>query len=122
MAYLCRWSPVQHPYAVVSATERARSGELSHCLGDRRSVGSDQVRQPLVRQRQRHDDALWRDAPPPFRHMPESQEKAIVETLVMGDRKRDGQVVGPAGTACKQLDPELGPRIHTNDQPVVEYG
>ena len=30
MAYLCRRSPVQHPYAVVSAAERARRGELSH--------------------------------------------------------------------------------------------
>ena len=122
MAYLCRRSPVQHPSAVVSPTERARRGELSHRLGDRRSVSSDQVREALVRQRQRHDDAVRHDTPPPLRQMPESQKETIVDTLVMGDRKRDRQVVGPAGTAGKELDAELGPRVHANDQPVVEHG
>ena len=85
-------------------------------------MGSHKVRQALVRQRQRHDDALRHDASPPLGQMPEGQEKTIVDALVMGDRERHRQVVRSAGATGKELDAELRPRIHPHHEPVIEHG
>ena len=86
------------------------------------ALGADEVAQPLVAERQRDDDPFGVDAAPSLGEVPERQQHAIVDALMVRDRQRDGEVVGAPGAAIEQLQPELRPRDHAQDEVVVEDG
>ena len=68
---------------------------------------SDQVCQTLVRERQRHRNALLPNPSPTFGKVPEREQEPLVHPLMMGDGQRDGQVMCPPRSAGKQLEAEL---------------
>src|SRR5215210_656537 len=95
MAQLLRRRAVEQPVAVVAPGERAAAAELA--------------------ERRRH-------LPPALGEMPEREQQAVVDALVVRDRERDGEVVRAAGAAVEELDAERRPREDPLDEPVVEHG
>jgi hypothetical protein len=73
-------------------------------------------------ERQRDDDAVAVDAAPALGEVPERQQQAVVDALVVRDRQRDREVVRPARAAVEQLEPELRPGDDAQHQAVVEHG
>ncbi len=66
-------------------------------------MSADEIRQPLVRERQRHGDALGQNPPPAFRQVPEREQQPIVDPLMVSDRQRDGERVSAARAAVEEL-------------------
>ena len=83
---------------------------------------ADDLRQPLMAERQRDDDPVRRHLPPALGEMPERQQQAVVDALVVGDRQRDGEMVRAARATVEQLDAELRPGVDAGHQRVVEDG
>jgi hypothetical protein len=85
-------------------------------------MSADEIRQPLMGERQRDGDALRQNPPPPFRQVPEREQQPIVDSLMVSDRERDGERVSATRAAVEEFQSQLGPWIHPHDQVVVEYG
>jgi hypothetical protein len=119
---LARGSAVQDPVSALPATYGAGAHELSERSRDRWSVRADKVGKPLVRKRQWHDDTVLAYAAPALGEVPQREHQAVIDAGMMGDRKRDGERVRPAGPAVEELDSELRPRGDTRDKLLVEHG
>jgi hypothetical protein len=73
-----------------------------------------------VTQRKWDDDAVGVDAPPALGEVPQSQQQAVVDSLVVRDRQSDGEVVGSPRAAVEELEPELWPGDDPRHEGVVE--
>jgi anti-sigma B factor antagonist len=108
--------------AASTPADRPVARETAYRGGDGLAPGADEVGQALVAKWQRHDDSVAVDAAPALGEMPECQQEAIVDALMVRDRERDGEVVSPPGAPVEQLQPELRPGDDAEDEPVVEDG
>jgi hypothetical protein len=63
----------------------------------------DEIREPLVRKRERYGDALWENSTPTFGQMPQRQQQPVIDPLMVSDRKRDGERVSAPSPAVEQL-------------------
>ncbi len=72
-------------------------------------------------ERERDDHAVRVHPAPALGQVPEHQQQPVVDALVVGDRERDGEVVGAPRAAVEQLDAELRPRDDPLHEPVVEH-
>ena len=85
-------------------------------------MSADEIRQPLMRERQRHGDALGQNPSPALGQVPEREQQPIIDSLMVSDRKRDRERVSPARPSVEKLQPELWPWGHPYDQVMIEYG
>jgi hypothetical protein len=108
--------------AVCTAADRPRAGEGAHGGGDGLALGAHEVGQALMAERQGDDDAVGVDAAPSLGEVPQRQQQAIVDALMVRDRERDGEVVGAPGAAIEQLQAELRPGSDAHDEVVIEDG
>jgi hypothetical protein len=122
MAQLLRRRAVQNPGSIGAATDPVLSGQRADRAGHRRTMRTDEIRQPLVRERQRHGDALGQNSSPALRQVPEREQQSIVDSLMVGDRERHRERVRAARPAIEELQPELRPWVHPHDQAMIEYG
>jgi hypothetical protein len=122
MTQLLRRRAMQDPRSIRPAADPVLSGERADRTGDCRTMRANKVRQPLMRQRQRHGDALRQDASPALGQMPEREQQPIIDPLMVGDRQRDRERVSPARSAVEELEPELWPRRHPDHQVMVQHG
>jgi hypothetical protein len=84
-------------------------------------VGADEVGEALMAERERDDHAIGRDAAPALREVPEREEEAVVDALVVHDGERDREVVRAAGPTVEELHAQLGPGHDPLDEAVVEH-
>jgi NAD(P)-dependent dehydrogenase (short-subunit alcohol dehydrogenase family) len=71
-------------------------------------MSADEQREPLVVERQHHDDAVRRHSPPALGEVPQGQAEALVDALVMADRQGDGERVRTTDAAAEQLGGRFG--------------
>ena len=113
---------MQNPRAIGPAADSVLSGQGAHRAGHCRAMSADEVRQPLMRERQRHGDALGQNPSPALGQVPEREQQPIIDSLMVSDRKRDRERVSAARPSVEELQPELWPWGHPYDQPMIEYG
>ena len=53
----------------------------------------DEIREPLMGERQRHGDALGQDSSPALGKVPEGEQQSIIDALMVGDCQRDRERV-----------------------------
>ena len=111
---------MQNPVSALAATQRAGAHELSERSRHRWAVRADKVGKPLVGKRQRHDDTVLAHSAPALGEVPEGEHQPVVDTGMMGYRKRHGERVRPAGPAIEELDSELRPWGDARDELLVE--
>ena len=117
---LGRWA-MEHPYAVIPSADKAGARQFADCTRHGGPMGADEIRKPLMGERQVDDDPFWAHPAPSLGQMPERQQQSFVGPLMMRDRQHDRQVVRPTGPTGEQFDAELRPRRHPLHQAVVEY-
>jgi hypothetical protein len=121
MAKLLGWGPVQQPRAVIAAADFAllleRTEGARHCGAMR----SDEIREPLVRKRERYCDAVRQDSAPPFGQVPQRQQQPVIDPLMMSDGQGDGERVSAPRPAVEKFQPELRPGGHAHHQAVIEH-
>jgi hypothetical protein len=122
MAELLGWGAVEHPRSVSSATDLASLLQYTQCAGHCGAMRPDEIREPLVRKRERYGDAVRQNPPPAFGQMPKRQQQPVIDALMMSDGKGDGERVGAPSPAVEQLQPELRPRVHPHHEAVIKYG
>jgi hypothetical protein len=122
MAQLFRRRAVQNPRAIGAAADFVLSGQRADRAGHCGTMRADEIRQALMREWQRHGDALGQNSSPAFRQVPEREQQSIVDSLMMGDRQRDRERVCAARPAIEELQPELRPRVHPHHQVMIEHG
>src|SRR6202012_3707104 len=114
--------PVQHPRSVASATDLAPLSQYTQRTRHRGAMRADEIREPLVRKRERYSDAVRQNPTPAFGQMPKRQQQPVIDPLVMSDGKGDGERMRAPSPAVEQLQPELRPCVHPHHQAVVEHG
>ena len=82
---------------------------------------SDEIREPLVRKRERYRDAVRQNPTPAFGQMPKRQQQTVVDPLMVSDGKGDGERVGAPSPAVEELQSELWPRGHAHDKTVIKH-
>ena len=112
MAEFLGWGPVQHPRSIFAATDLALLLERAQSAGHCGAVRSDEIREPLVRQRERYGDAVRQNPAPAFGQMPKRQQQPVIDPLMVGDGKGDCECVGAPGPAVEELQSELWPGVH----------
>jgi hypothetical protein len=122
MAQLFRRRAVQNPRAIGAAADFVLSGQRADRAGHCRTMRADEIRQALMRQWQRHSDALGQNSSPALRQVPEREQQSIVDSLMVGDRQRHRERVRAARPAIEELQPELRPWVHPHDQVMIEHG
>ena len=71
-------------------------------------MSADEIRQPLMRERQRHGDALGQNSSPALRQVPEREQQPIIDSLMVSDRQRDRERVSAARPRLKSSSPSCG--------------
>ena len=112
---------MQNPRSIGPAADSVLSGQRAHRAGHCRTMSADEIRQTLMRERQRHGDALGQDPPPALGQVPEREQQPIIDSLMVSDRKRDRERVSTASPSVEELQPELWPWGHPYDEVMIEY-
>ena len=103
MLELGRRVAVQDPVSVLTPAHRAGPREPANGGRDRLALGSNEIGQTLVAEWQRHDNAVGVDAAPALGKVPQRQQEAIFDALMVSDRQGDRtdtvNPIGPAGEA-----------------------
>jgi hypothetical protein len=113
---------MKHPDAVISPAERSGASQTTYGGRHRRPMRPDQIRKPLMRQRQWNGNAFRNDPSPAFGQVPERQQQTVVNALMMGDRQGDGQRMRATSASRKKLHTEFRPRSHPADEAMIEDG
>ena len=92
----------------VRAADFVLSGQRAHRAGHCRTMSADEIRQPLMRERQWHGDALGQNSSPALGQVPEREQQPIIDSLMVSDRKRDGERVSAARPRLKSSSPSCG--------------
>ncbi len=122
MAELLGWRPVQHPRPVPAATDLSSLLECTQCAGHCGAMRSDEIREPLMRKRERYGDAVGQNPTPAFGQMPKRQQQPVIDPLMVRDRQGDGERVGAPSPAVEELESELGPWGHAHHKAVIKHG
>ena len=122
MAEILRRVSVEDPAAVFAAADRPVSRQAAERAGDRLALGADEVGEALVAERERDDDAVGVDSAPAFGEVPEREQEAVADALVVRDRERYGEVVGAPRPAVEELEAELWPGDDALHEGVIEDG
>jgi hypothetical protein len=64
---------------------------------------SDEIGEPLVREREGYGDAVRQNPTPAFGQMPKRQQQPVSDPLMVSDRKGDGERVGAPSPAIEEL-------------------
>jgi len=83
---------------------------------------ADEIRKPLMRERQWHGDSIGQNASPAFGQVPERQQQPIIDPLMMSDRERNRERVSAARPSIEELQSKLRPWGHPHDQVMIEHG
>lgn len=83
---------------------------------------ADEIREPLVRKRQRYGDAVRQNSTPAFGQMPEREQQPVVDPLMVSDRKGDGERVGAPSAPVEELQSKLRPRVHPHHKAMIKDG
>jgi hypothetical protein len=83
---------------------------------------ADEIREPLVRKRQRYGDAVRQNSTPAFGQMPEREQQPIIDPLMVSDGKGDGERVGAPSPSVEELQAKLRPRVHPNHKAMIKHG
>ena len=83
---------------------------------------ADEIREPLVRKRERYGDAVRQNSTPALGQMPERQQQPVIDPLMVSDRKGDRERVGAPSPPVEELQSKLRPRGHPHHEAVIEYG
>jgi len=59
-------------------------------------MSAHEIRQPLMRERQRHRDAVGQNSSPSFGQVPQREQQPIIDSLVVSYGKRDRERVSSA--------------------------
>src|SRR3954468_12604957 len=111
------------------AVEQPRVSELRHVAlapellerrGDRRPARGDEVGEQLVRQPQRHADAVRRDPPPTVGEVPHEHQQAAVDPRVVRDRHGHHERARALHGAADQRAAHLGVRRRAAREALVE--
>ena len=86
----------QNPGSIAAAADFALSGQLTNRARHCGAMRTNQIRQPLMRERQRHGDALGQNASPALGQVPQRQQQPIIDSLVVSYGKRDRERVSSA--------------------------
>ena len=84
-------SPRSHQVPLSRRISSSALGELGDGGRDRRAARADELSQHAVRERQRHEHAVARHAPPAVGEMPEQREDPAVDAVELRDRLRHRQ-------------------------------
>jgi hypothetical protein len=113
---------VQNPRSIGAAADFVLSGQRADRAGHRRTMRANEICQPLMRERQRHGDALGQNSSPALGQVPEREQQPIIDSLMVSDRKGNRERVCTARSAIEELQPELRPRGHPHNQVMIEHG
>ena len=122
MAQLLRRRAMQNPRSIGPAADSVLSGQRAHRAGHCGAMSADEIRQPLMRERQRHGDALRQNPPPALGQVPEREQQPIIDSLMVSDRKRDRERVSAARPSVEELQPQLWPWGHPYNQVIIQHG
>lgn len=122
MAQLLGRRAMQNPRSIGPTADSVLSGQRADRAGHCRTMGADEIRQPLMRERQRHGDALGQNPSPALGQVPEREQQPIIDSLMVSDRERDRERVSAACPSVEELQAELWPWDHPYDQVIIEYG
>ena len=122
MAQFLGWGAVQHPRPVSAATDLAALPQCPQCAGHCGAMRADEIREPLVRQRERYGDAVRQDPTPPLGQVPERQKQPVIDALMVSDRQGHGERVGAPSPPVEELQSELRPRGHPHHEAMIEHG
>ena len=111
----------QQPAAVRTAAQAALARQHAERGRHRRPAGADQLAEPLVRERQRDDDAVGRDAAEARREVPQQRVQAPLDAGQLRDRLRDREPVGALVGAVQQHRGELRPARQQLRHALVEH-
>ncbi len=78
---------MQDPGAILATTEHPAALQRADRARDSRTMGADEIGEPLVRKRQGHGNAIGKYPAPAFRDMPQGQQQAVIDPLVVRNRK-----------------------------------
>ena len=122
MAELLGWRAVQHPRSVSTATDLASLLQCTQCAGHCGAMRADEIREPLVRKRERYGDAVRQNPTPAFGQMPKRQQQPVIDPLMVSDRKGDGERVGAPSPPVEELQSKLRPRGHAHHKAMIKHG
>ncbi len=122
MAQLLGWGAVQQPRSVSTATDLASLRQCTQCAGHCGTMRPDEIREPLVRKRERYGDAVRPHPTPALGQMPERQQQPVIHPLMMSDGKGDGERVGAPSAAVEELQSKLRPRGHPHHKAMIKHG
>ena len=81
----------------------------------------DEIREALVRKRERYGDAVRQNSTPAFGQMPQRQQQPVIDPLMVRDGQGDGQRVSAPSPAVEEFQPELRPGVHAHHKAVIEH-
>ncbi len=113
---------MQHPRSVSPTADLASLLQCTQCAGHRGAVRADEIREPLVRKRERYGDAVRQHSTPAFGQMPERQQQPVIDPLMVSDRKGDGERVGAPSPPVEELQSKLRPGGHPHHKAMVKHG
>ena len=122
MAQLLGWGPVQHPRSVATATDFASLLQCTQRAGHCGAMRADEIREPLVRKRERYGDAVRQNPTPALGQMPKRQQQPVIDALMVSDRKGDGERVGAPSSAVEELQSKLRPWGHPHHKAMIKHG
>ena len=102
-------SPRDHPGAVVAPDQLVALGELGDGGRDRRAARAHELSEHAVRERQRHEHAVARHAPPAVGEVPEQREDPAVDAVELRDRLRHRQPLRALVEPVDEDGVDLGP-------------
>ena len=82
---------------------------------------ADEIREPLVRKRERYGDAVRQNSTPAFGQMPQRQQQPVIDPLMMRDGKGDSERVGAPRPPVEEFKTELRPRVHPHHKTMVKH-
>ena len=111
----------EEPATVRPALDLAARDQLTQRGGDRRAARADHAGERAVRQAQRDDDAVGRDAAPALGQAPQQRKQAVIHAREVRDRLHDDEPLRATGGPLDERGEDLRPLRGADRERLVDH-